>query len=200
MGGAKNQRNKEEGKSLKKITVLLTFQLVKGEFILTEDRIISALIGLVRACNTNPKTDDTDGLVIKTLTFTLLYPEHDDKAVSNIIDEIYSEKNAVAPGCAVCTAPCGNTSDYDMRRIYEADDSVRKVKLQILEKLQELATYVCRNQSSETIDSEFFYKALSYVSYDMDGAELLELLNEAKNIEYKIKSGGIQNDKENNKN
>ena len=162
-----------------------------------EDRIISVLIGLVRACNNNTKTADTDSLVIKALAFPLLCPKYDDKAISKIIDEIHTEKNSVAPGCAVCTAPCGNTSDYDMRRIYEADDSVRKVKLQILEKLQELAAYACHNRE---IDSEFFYKALSYVSYDMDGAKLLELLNETENIEYKIKSGGIQNDKENNKN
>lgn len=162
-----------------------------------EDRIISVLIGLVRACNNNPKTSDTDSLVIKALAFPLLCPTYDDKAISKIIDEIYAEKNSVAPGCAVCTAPCGNTSDYDMRRIYEADDAVRKVKLQILEKLQELAAYACRNCE---IDSGFFYKALSYVSYDMDEAELLELLNEAENIEYKIKSRGIKNDKENNKN
>lgn len=164
---------------------------------MTEDRIISALIGLVRACNNNPKTTDTDGLVIKALAFPLLCPEHDDKAVSNIIDEIYSEKNSVAPSCAVCPAPCGNTSDYDMNRIYEADDSVRKVKLQILEKLQELAVYFCRDKMT---DVEFFYKALSYVSYDLEGAELLALLNEAENIEYKIKSGGIKNDKKNHKN
>lgn len=165
-----------------------------------EDRIISVLIGLVRACSNNPKTADTDSLVIKALAFPLLCPKYDDKAISEIIDEIHTEKNAVAPGCAVCTAPCGNTSDYDMRRIYEADDAVRKVKLQILEKLQELAAYVCRNREPETIDIGFFYKALSYVSYDMDEAELLELLNEAENTEYKIKSGGIQNDTENNKN
>ena len=167
---------------------------------MTEDRIISVLIGLVRACNNNPKTADTDSLVIKALAFPLLCPKYDDKAISKIIDEIRTEKNSVAPGCAVCTAPCGNTSDYDMRCIHEADDAVRKVKLQILEKLQELAAYACRNRESETIDSGSFYKALSYVSYDMDEAELLELLKEAENIEYKIKSGGIQNDKENNKN
>ena len=162
-----------------------------------EDRIISVLIGLVRACNNNPKTADTDSLLIKALAFPLLFPKYDDKAISKIIDEIHTEKNSVAPGCAVCTAPCGNTSDYDMNRIHEADDAVRKVKLQILEKLQELAAYACHNRE---IDSKFFYKALSYVSYDIDEAGLLELLNEAENIEYKIKSGGIQNDKENNKN
>lgn len=93
-----------------------------------EDRIISALIGLVGACNNNPKTADTDSIVIKALAFPLLCPEYDDKALREIVEDIYSEKNSVAPGCAVCVAPCGNTSDYDMRRIYEADDEIRKVK------------------------------------------------------------------------
>lgn len=148
-----------------------------------EEKIISALIGLVGACNNNPKTADTDRLVIKALAFPLLYPEYDDKALGEIVEDIHSEKNTVAPGCAVCTAPCGNTSDYDMRRIDEADDAIRKVKLQILEELQKLAAYVCRNpESGEAlcIDSGFFYKALSYVSYDLDEAVLAKLLDEAK--------------------
>ena len=162
-----------------------------------EDRIISVLIGLVRACNNNPKTAATDSLVVKALAFPLLCPNCGDKAVNEIIDEIRTEKNSVAPGCAVCTAPCGNTSDYDMRRIYEADDQVRRVKLRILEKLQKLAEYACHNRET---DSGFFYKALSYVSYDLDEEKLLELLNEAENLECKIKSGGIQNDTQNNKN
>ena len=160
-----------------------------------EDRIISALIGLVGACNNNPKTTDTDRLVIKALAFPLLCPEYDDRALQETVDEIYSEKNSIAPGCAACTAPCGNTSDYDMRRIYEADDVIRNVKLQILEKLQKLAAYSCRNHKSGIIpcaDIEFFYKALSYVSYDMEEAILLGLLKEAENIECDIKSGGMK--------
>ena len=148
---------------------------------MTEDKIISALIGLVRACNNNPKTADTDSLVIKALAFPLLCPEYDDKSLCEIVDEIYAEKNLVAPGCAVCTAPCGNTSDFDMHRIYEADDVIRKVKLRILERLQELAAYACRSRESEMIDMDFFYKALSYVSYDIGEAELLELFNETEN-------------------
>lgn len=159
-----------------------------------EDRIISALIGLVGACSNNPKTAETDRLLIRALAFPLLRPEYDDEALREIVDEIYSEKNSVAPGCSVCAAPCGNTSDYDMRRIYEADEKIRKVKLQILEKLQKLAAYVWRNQESGKIsytDSGFFYKALSYVSYDMDEADLLGILDEAEKIEHDIKSGGI---------
>lgn len=164
-----------------------------------EDRIISALIGLVGACNNNPKTDDTDRLVIKALAFPLLCPEHDDRALQEILDDICSEKNAIAPGCAVCAAPCGNTSDYDMRRLYEAGDGIRTVKLQILEKLQRLAAYACRSHGAGTspcIDNGFFYKALSYVSYDMDEQALLGLLDEAKNMEHEMMSGGIQNDQE----
>ncbi len=162
-----------------------------------EDRIISALIGLVGACNNNPKTADTDSLVIKALAFPLLCSEYDDRALQEIVNDIYSEKNSIAPGCAVCTAPCGNTSDYDMRRIYEADDVIRNVKLQILEKLQKLAAYGCRNHESAIIpctDIEFFYKALSHVSYDMEEAALLGLLEEAENIERDIKSGEMKND------
>lgn len=52
----------------------------------------------------------------------------------------------MAPGCALCAAPCRNTSDDDMRRIYKADDVIRNTKLQVLEEIQKLAAYVCRKQ------------------------------------------------------
>ncbi len=168
-----------------------------------EDKIISALIGLVGACSNNPKTDGTDRLVIKALAFPLLYPGYDDKALREIVDDIHAEKNLVAPGCAACTAPCGNTSDYDMRRIYEADDVVREAKLQILEEIRKLAAYVWRRQIPGKIactDYSLFYKALSYVGYDMDAAGLLALLGEVKRAGHDIQSGGMQNDPEDNKN
>jgi len=159
---------------------------------LIEDKIISALIGLAGACNNNPKTARTDNMVVKALAFPLLCPEYDDKALREIVDGIHSEKNSVAPGCAVCTAPCGNTSDYDMQRIYESSDEIRKVKLQILEKLQKLAAYACNNQESGRIpytDGGFFYRALLYVGHNIDEAALHELLDEAEKMEHNIKSG-----------
>lgn len=146
-----------------------------------EDKIISVLIGLVGACNNNPKTENTDGLVIRSLAFPLLFPNFGDDELSELLNEIRSEKNAVAPGCAECTSPCGNTSDYDMNRINNTEDDIREIKLQILSKLRKLAMReYLRRQSAEKseTDIEIFYKAVSFIGYDLDKNTLLELLEE----------------------
>ena len=148
-----------------------------------EDKIISVLIGLVGACNNNPKTENTDYLVIKALASS-----SDPHSANEIIDEIRAEKNRIAPGCMTCTSPCGNTSYYDMSRIYNAEAEIRKVKLQILSEIRETATYICQNEvllSEEKIN--FFYKALSCISYDLDKNSLLSLLEEAQEIKRKFK-------------
>ena len=44
------------------------------------------MIGLVGACNNNPKTAATDGLVIDALALPLLCPEYDDRSVVLISD------------------------------------------------------------------------------------------------------------------
>lgn len=150
---------------------------------------VSALIGLVGACNNNPNTPSTDRIIIKALALPILNPETDAETIRQITDEIYAEKYAVSPGCASCAMPCGNTSDYDMNRIYNADEGIRIVKLQILLKLQELAAYIYQNQKLETLspeDMEFFYKALSYVSYDMKSDVLYALLTESEELLQKI--------------
>ncbi|MCH5192021.1 MAG: hypothetical protein J1F23_07635 [Oscillospiraceae bacterium] len=148
-----------------------------------ENRIISALIGLIGACSNNPKTENTDHLVIKALASSL-----EPHTTSEIVNEIRTEKNRIAPGCMTCTSPCGNTSDYDMERIYNADEETRHMKLNILSEISETAKYIYKNEvplSEKEI--EFFYKALSYMSYDLKTDSLLSLLDEAQDIKRKIK-------------
>ena len=100
------------------------------------DKIISALIGLARACGSNPKTENTDALVIKALAF----PEGgDDSAISRMVEAIHEEKFTISPGCATCASPCGNTSDYDLSLLYQAQEDVRTVKLVILAALRKAA-------------------------------------------------------------
>lgn len=154
-----------------------------------EDAVIGALIGLAGACGNNPKTANTDRLVLQALAFPVLYPECEDRALQELVNSIHSEKYTIAPGCAVCMTPCGNTSDYDMYRLYEAEDAVRNAKLRVLARIQKLAANIYRrlgNQEKLPIDTGFFYKALSYVGYDVDEAALLEILDEADKIENAI--------------
>lgn len=151
-----------------------------------EDKIISALIGLVGACGNNPKTENTDRLVIKSLAFSSCRNGDAD----TVIEEIHAEKNVIAPGCALCATPCGNTSDYDMDRIYNAEDEIRKVKLHILSELREAAAYICFRQNEKPIseaEAEFFYKALAYLSCDMEKEALIALSDEAQEIKRKMK-------------
>ena len=139
------------------------------------DEIISALIGLVGACSSNPKTENTDSVIVRALAFS---GREDDGAVQEIVSEIRSEKNKVAPNCAVCQTPCGNTSDYDMSRIYTAREEIRDLKFRIIDVLQELSE--CVLNDSERIDEAVgvIYKALAYVSFDIGEKDLTAVLGE----------------------
>lgn len=153
-----------------------------------DDPIISVLIGLAGACSNNPKTAGTDLLTTKALAFLLLHPETDDTAIQALIQEIRNEKYAISPGCAQCAFPCGNTSDYDMERIYHADASIRNAKLQILDGLRHIAAYLypsrldCPETPEVSAVLPFLYKALCQVSYDLDENTLLKLLEETRTI------------------
>lgn len=172
-----------------------------------EDKIVSALIGLVGACDNNPKTANTDSVVIKALALPVLCQELDDESLLGMMNEIYAEKNAVAPNCASCASPCGHTSDYDMSRIYEAEADIRSIKLELLSKCQKLAVYAYQSKEPKEalqIDLDFFYKLLSYLSFDIGKEQLLALLEETetieRKIEHKIGQGGLRHDKKNHKN
>ena len=148
-----------------------------------EDKIISALIGLVGACNNNPKTEKTDPLVIKALAFPTLRPEADNQTIQALVEEIYTEKYTVAPGCAACQMPCGNTSDYDMNRIYDAEANLRELKFKILSALKDLAADIYSGNKMDALSEksvDFFYKALVYISLDMGSDGLFTFWNEVQ--------------------
>lgn len=138
-----------------------------------EDRIISALIGLIRACDNNPETPNTDAVVLRALAFQ----SADDRAVQEVADAVRREKFAVSPGCATCAMPCGNTSNYDMGRIYSAPEGVKKLKLDILSALHRAARSMDPTGLSPE-DRETIFKALSYVSFDLNEDTLRALYDE----------------------
>ena len=90
---------------------------------MTGDRIISALIGLVGAVSNNGKTEQTDVVVREALLH-----RNDPTMEESLVQKIHKLKNVIAPDCATCKMPCGNTSDYDMTQFYSAQESVLAAK------------------------------------------------------------------------
>lgn len=152
--------------------------LKKEETLLREDCIISALVGLAGACGSNPKTEDTDRVVLESLAAPLLHPEWDGEALDRVAQRVRAEKYAVSPGCAHCAAPCGNTSDYDMCRLEGARAEIRSLKRRLLAALQRMAA----QHEEPPAGMEFFYKALAYVGYDVEEAPLLALVEKAERM------------------
>ena len=69
-----------------------------------QDELTGALIGLACACASNPKTEDTDRLILEGLFTTVTNVSFDDDAIRRMIRRVREEKGRVAPGCASCTA------------------------------------------------------------------------------------------------
>lgn len=159
-----------------------------------DNKIISALIGLVGACNNNPKSNNTDSIVVKALALPLTRSEADTETLQSLVGEIYAEKYTVSPSCAACQTPCGNTADYDMNRIYEAEADIRDLKLKMILALEKLAADLYSRQKSASLSEEsmeIFYKVLAYISFDMERDSLLAFWNEVQETIEKVR-GEIQ--------
>lgn len=128
-----------------------------------QGQLIGALIGLSRTSFSNPKTENTDPLVLNALSKVRVA---DDGELDSLIKAVADEKNIISPGCATCPNPCGNTDDYDMGRITAADEDVRAAKLTLLEQLLELSELSVSSPSDDLY--VFVFRVLSVLSWDWE--------------------------------
>ena len=120
------------------------------------DSIISALIGLVGAVSNNGKTEQTDSVIREA--FLRL---KDADSEEEMVQKIHAEKFTIAPDCATCLNPCGNTSDYDMAQFYAADVKVISAKRDLIET-------VCKKLGSSENVPEDVYQGIAYLGYDLE--------------------------------
>lgn len=153
-----------------------------------QDELTGALIGLARACENNAKTDATDRIIIEGLFSTITNVNFNDETLRAMIDRIHEEKSRIVPGCAACASPCGNTNDYDMKQIWEADEDIRSLKSLILFGIRGMSAYAYHalmlGYRDETVNA-FFYKALSVISYDYGMDELLPIVLEVGEVNFR---------------
>lgn len=130
-------------------------------------RIISALIGLAGAVQNNGKTPDTDRIVGEVL----LLPDSEE-----VVDRIHKEKFVISPNCETCPNPCGNTSDYDISKWNQEEETICRLKEEIADRLYEIAEE-CQDGRRKGLPEDI-YRAISYLGYDLIEDYYTKLLEE----------------------
>lgn len=150
-----------------------------------QDKLTGALVGLARSCGNNPKTEDTDRLILEGLFTTITNVNFNDKTLIELIDRIKQDKNKIVPSCSACGSPCGNTDDYDMERLWNDNEDIRSLKSLILFGIRGMAAYAYHayvlGYTSDVVNN-FFYKALAILAEDFDMEELLPVVLETGEV------------------
>ena len=140
------------------------------------DELLGALIGLARATTSEPKTEDTDEVLNAGLRLAAQADAPEEK-LRRMLSIVQTEKHRVAPNCATCAMPCGNTADYDLARLWNAPEAIRGLKLQMLSAAFKLA------QKRPVGDAQTaVYQVLFTLAEDWDEALLLPVAQHAEEL------------------
>ena len=140
------------------------------------DALLGALVGLARATTSEPKTDDTDEVLNAGLRLAA-QPDAPEERLQRMLAIVQTEKRRVAPGCATCAMPCGNTNDYDFVRLWAAPETIRTLKLQMLSAAFALAQKRPQGQAQAAV-----YQLLFTLAEDWDEELLLPVVQHAQKL------------------
>lgn len=140
------------------------------------DTLLGALVGLARSTSSEPKTENTDAVLNAGLRLAA-QPDAPAETLQRMLDITRAEKHAVAPNCATCAMPCGNTKDYDLIRLRSAAPAVRQRKLRLLQAVFRLAA-----QHPDADVQLAIYRGLFAFSEDWDEELLDPVIAQTENL------------------
>lgn len=156
-----------------------------------QDELTGALIGLARAIEGNEDLVNkrTYRLIIEGLFTTITNVNFDNTAIKKFIEHIELEKVRFTPQCIHCTSPCGKNNNYDMQKLWNADEDIRSLKSLILFGIRGMAAYAYHalvlGYKDEEVNS-FLIKALFTIGMDDYGmSDLLPIVMEVGKINLK---------------
>ena len=148
-----------------------------------QDELTGALVGLARATDNAPDVNgDTWRLMIEGLFTTVTNVNFNEETIRALLDRVRAEKARLVPDCAVCASACGRTDDYDMEKLWGAQEDIRSLKSLILFGVRGMAAYAHHAMVLGYTDEEvnrFLAKALFAVGEDWGMDELLPIVMEA---------------------
>ena len=140
-----------------------------------QDQLTGALVELARSAEQAPNGNDaTWRLLIEGLFATVTNVNFNEKALRVLIDRVHEETSRLAPGAAW-------GQDYDMERLWNAQEDIRSLKSLILFGVRGMAAYAHHAMVLGYTDEEvnrFFVKALIVIGEDQGMEELLPVVLE----------------------
>ena len=148
----------------------------KADTALLQDQLTGALIMLAhQAKMKGAESASIDKLIREGLFSTLTNVNFNNETVQQMTNEIHKETLRIG----------GEVSDYDMKKIWEADEDVRSLKSLILFGIRGVAAYAYHaavlGYQDESVNA-FFYKALSALQEDWGLTELLPIVMEVGEV------------------
>lgn len=122
------------------------------------DLLLGVLVGLARSTFSELKTEDTDRVLAAGLR-RVADPAASEAALLRMAEIAAAEKLRVAPNCAACAMPCGNTNNYDLARLWNAPEEIRALKLRLISALCDLAGQKTTEQIRKEICDGLFVLA-----------------------------------------
>ena len=144
-----------------------------------QDELTGALIGLARTCQAAGKVGErTYELVVNGLFTCVTNVNFNEFSVRALIVEVHAEAAAVAAAVAA-SAGCDVQPDYDMARMWGADEDIRSLKSLVLFGIRGTAAYAYHarvlGKHDEAVDA-FFVEALAALAEPGSVDSLLPLV------------------------
>lgn len=132
------------------------------------DELTGALVGLGRAVRGTATDEATDKLMIDSLFATVTNVDFDEAVLEGLLNEVEAAKKGLP-----------DSEDYDMKRLWDADEDIRSLKSLILFGIRGMAAYASHAAALGRTDTQlnaFFYEALAALGEDWGMDELLPLV------------------------
>lgn len=145
-----------------------------------QDQLTGALIGLAKTAEKNNSHEaETYRLLIKGLFTTITNVNFNEETLNALIDEVHAEKAKIN---------VAGEADYDMNKVWNADEDIRSLKSLILFGIRGMAAYAYHAGVLGYTDDEvnrFFVKALCAIGENHTMDELLPIVMEVGQVNYK---------------
>jgi len=134
-----------------------------------QDQLTSALIGLALATEGQKRSEQADHLMLEGLFTCITNVNFNEETLKIIIDQIHAEKQTLS----------STIEDYDVNKIWDADEDIRSLKSLILFGLRGMGAYayhadVLGYRKAEIDD--FFFEAMAALGKDLGMDVLLPMV------------------------